>query len=387
MTFDVAVAGLGGMGSAIAAHCASRGASVIGLEQFGPAHDLGSSHGKSRMIRKAYFEDPAYVPLVLRAYELWHELERRTGQDLLRITGVLSVGEENSGIISGTRRAASQHDLSVKTLSRQEIRKRYPTLQLLDGEIVLFETDGGVLDPELALQAHLKVAQSNGADLRFNTVMESWDATDGGVGIRLSGGSRVSAKKLVLSLGPWFQEALESLGVPIRVQRNVQAWFSPATDAYDSKRFPAFLLDRAGLPAPLYGFPDFGDGVKSAFHGLGDVTTARKVKREVDLSRDVEPIVRVMEQWMPGSTQTFREAKPCMYTLTPDGHFVVDRHPDHANVILCGGFSGHGFKFAPVVGEIGADLALDGGSRHQIDFLSLRRFASQRDGGRPSRNY
>jgi sarcosine oxidase len=383
MTFDVAVAGLGGVGSAIAAHCASRRASVIGLEQFGPAHDLGSSHGKSRMIRKAYFEDPAYVPLVLRAYELWHALERETGEGLLRITGVLSVGEENSEIISGTRRAASQHDLSVKTWSREEIKRRYPTLRLLDGEIALFETDGGVLDPELAVQAHLKVAQSNGADLRFNTVMESWNATDKGVEIRLSNGDHVLAKNLVLSLGPWFQKALESLGVPIRVQRNVQAWFSPETDAYDSERFPAFLLDRAGLPAPLYGFPDFGEGIKSAFHGLGELTTASEINRQVDLSRDVEPIVRVLEQWMPGSTQTFREAKPCMYTLTPDGHFVIDRHPGHANVILCGGFSGHGFKFAPVMGEIGADLALDGGSRHQIDFLSLRRFASQRDGGMP----
>jgi glycine/D-amino acid oxidase-like deaminating enzyme len=209
--------------------------------------------------------------------------------------------------------------------------------------------------------------------------MEGWEVTDGGVELRLSNGNRVSAKKLVLSLGPWFQEALESLGVPIRVQRNVQAWFSPATDAYDSARFPAFLLDRAGLPAPLYGFPDFGAGIKSAFHGLGELTTASEINREVDLARDVEPIVRALEQWMPGSTQAFREAKPCMYTLTPDGHFVIDRHPEHANVILCGGFSGHGFKFAPVVGEVGADLALAGGSRHQIDFLSLRRFASQRD--------
>ena len=387
MTFDVAVAGLGGMGSAIAAHCAARGASVIGLEQFGPAHDLGSSHGKSRMIRTAYFEDPAYVPLVLRAYELWHGLERQTGQDLLRITGVLSVGEENSEIISGTRRAGSQHGLPVKTLSRKELKKLYPTLRLLDGEIALFEADGGVLDPELAVRAHLKVAQSHGAELHFDTAMEGWGVTDGGVEIRLSNGNRVSAKKLVLSLGPWFQEALESLGVPIRVQRNVQAWFSPATDAYDSERFPAFLLDRAGLPAPLYGFPDFGAGIKSAFHGLGELTTASEINREVDLPRDVEPIVQALEQWMPGSTQTFREAKPCMYTLTPDGHFVIDRHPEHANVILCGGFSGHGFKFAPVVGEVGADLALAGGSRHEIDFLSLRRFASQRDGGRPLRNY
>jgi sarcosine oxidase len=376
MTYDVAVAGLGCMGSAIAAHCASRGASVIGLEQFGPAHDLGSSHGKSRMIRKAYFEDPAYVSLLLRAYDLWHDLERDTGEKLLRITGVLSVGEEGSEIISGTRRAATQHGLALEVWSRQQTKGRYPSLELLKDEIALLEPDGGVLDPERAVRAHLKVAGSAGAELRFETTIESWEAGDQGIDLRLSDGSRVVAKTLLLCLGPWFEQTLEALGIPIRVQRNVQAWFSPATNAYDIDRFPPFLLDRAGLPAPLYGFPDSGDGVKAAFHKFGDVTTAQQIDRTADLERDVAPIVRAMEQWMPGATATFREAKPCMYTLTPDGHFVIDHHPAYANVILCGGFSGHGFKFATVIGEIGADLALEGGSRHPIDFLSLNRFAS-----------
>ena len=376
MIFDVAVAGLGGMGSAIAAHCAARGASTIGFDQFEPAHDLGASHGKSRMIRKAYFEDSAYVPLVLRAYELWRKLEQEAGEELLRITGVLSIGAPGSEIISGTLRAADRHDLAVKTWSQEEVKTRYPSLQLLSDELAVFEPDGGVLDPERSVRSHLKVAESAGAKLRFKTAIESWEATDKGVEIRLDDGTQVLARGLVLALGPWFQETLGSLGIPIRVQRNVQVWFSPATNAYESGRFPAFLLNRAGLPAPLYGFPDFGDGVKAAFHGLGDLTTAGQVNREIDIARDVEPIVKAMELWMPGSTQTFREAKPCLYALTSDGHFVIDRHPAHANVILCGGFSGHGFKFAPVVGEISADLALDGASRHQIDFLSLRRFGS-----------
>jgi glycine/D-amino acid oxidase-like deaminating enzyme len=206
--------------------------------------------------------------------------------------------------------------------------------------------------------------------------MESWNAIDEGFEIRLTDGTHVSARVLILALGPWFQEILESLGVPIRVQRNIQAWFSPATDAYDAPDFPGFLLDRRGFPAPLYGFPDFGDGVKAAFHGLGDLTDAEHIDRDVDLSRDVEPITRALEQWMPGAAKMLRSAKPCMYTLTPDGHFVIDHHPDHKNLILCGGFSGHGFKFAPAVGEIAADLALDGGSRHNIEFLSHRRFLS-----------
>jgi sarcosine oxidase len=377
MNFDVAVAGLGGIGSAIAAHCASRGASTVGFEQFDPAHDLGASHGKTRMIRKAYFEDPAYVPLVLRAYELWRKLELEIGEELLRITGVLSIGAPNSEIISGTLRAADRHDLSVKAWTRKEVKSRYPSLQLLPDELAVFEPDGGVLDPERSVRAHLKAAESAGAKLRFKTTMESWAATDKGVQIRLNDGTQILAKRLVLALGPWFQKTLASLGIPLRVQRNVQAWFSPATNAYESGRFPAFLLNRADLPAPLYGFPDFGDGVKAAFHSLGDLTDPTELDREIDFPQDVEPIVREMKRWMPGATETFREAKPCMYSLTPDANFVIDRHPEHANVVLCGGFSGHGFKFAPVVGEIGADLALDGGSNHQIDFLSLRRFASQ----------
>ena len=374
MTYDVAIAGLGGIGSAIAAHCRARGASVIGLEQFGPAHDRGASHGRTRMIRQAYFEDAAYVPLVLRSYELWRKLEEQSHETLLRVTGVLSVGRQDSEIICGTRRAAAQHGLAVKELSRQQILERYPSLKLLKDEVALFESDGGVLDPERAVQTQLKMAEEAGAELRFQTTMRRWEAKGDGIQLHLMDGTQLSAQCLILSLGPWFKETLEALGVAMRVQRNVQAWFSPATLDYNADRFPPFLLDRAGLPAPLYGFPDFGDGIKAAFHGAGQLTTADELDRDIDMTRDVEPIVQAMESWMPGSAATFREAKPCMYSLTPDGNFVIDRHPAHPNVILCGGFSGHGFKFAPVIGEIAADLSLDGGTRHPIEFLSLKRF-------------
>ena len=374
MTFDVAVVGLGGIGSAIAAHCAARGASVVGLEQFDPVHDRGSSHGRSRMIRQAYFEDAAYVPLVLRSYELWRELEQKTAEQLLRITGVLSVGEEGSEIISGTKRSAAEHELRLETLSRRQLQERYPALRLLSDEVALFEPDGGVLDPERAVGAHLKIARAAGADLRFQAAMRSWEASEKGTTIVLEDDTRISARTFVLSLGPWFKETLGALGVPLRIQRNVQAWFSPKSNSYNAGLFPAFLLDRAGLPAPLYGFPDFGDGVKAAFHGFGQLTSADELDREVNLTRDVAPIAAAMEEWMPGAAAKFREATPCMYSLTLDGNFVIDRHPQHPNVVLCGGFSGHGFKFAPVIGEIAADLALDGQSRHRIDFLSLKRF-------------
>lgn len=374
MTYDVAIAGLGGIGSAVAAHCATRGVSVIGLEQFGPVHDRGASHGRSRMIRQAYFEDAAYVPLVLRSYELWRALERQSGEKLLRVTGVLSAGRETSEIISGTKRAAAEHGLAVEVWSREQVTKHYPSLRLRPDELALFESEGGVLDPECAVSAHLNAARSAGARLQFETSLEKWEATDNGVTIYLGDGTRWTAKILVLSLGPWFKQTLAALGVTMRVQRNVQVWFSPATNAYQAGRFPAFLLDRAGLPAPLYGFPDFGHGVKAAFHGFGEMTEPDELDREADMARDIAPVIQAMEEWMPGAAGAFREAKPCMYSLTPDGNFVIDRHPAQGNVILCGGFSGHGFKFAPVIGEIAADLALEGRSRHQIDFLSLQRF-------------
>ncbi len=375
MRYDVVVVGLGGMGSAILADCARRGAAVLGLEQFERGHDLGSSSGKSRMIRKAYFEDPAYVPLLLRAYDLWRELERATGQELLRITGLLMVGDESAEVITGAQRAAREHQLPLETLSAGQLRSRYPMLHVQNHEVGAFENDGGVLDPEKAVQAQLQAASAAGAEMRFGLAMENWEAGDDGFIVRLADGTTVASRALVLSLGPWFKAALEELGVPLRVQRNVQTWFAPKTDVYAAGRFPPFLLDRAGLPAPLYGFPDFGDGVKAAFHSHGDFTEADRLIRDVDQRRDIEPIVRAMEEWMPGAAATFRAAKPCPYSLTPDGHFVVDRHPQHPRLVLCGGFSGHGFKFTPVIGEICADLALENESRHETNFFSLRRFA------------
>ncbi|MDQ6626758.1 MAG: N-methyl-L-tryptophan oxidase [Verrucomicrobiota bacterium] len=379
MMYDLCVVGLGGMGSATLAQSAARGVRVIGLEQFSRGHALGASSGRTRMIRKAYFEDPAYVPLILRAYELWYALERVAGEQLLYSTGVLTVGTEASEIIAGTRRAAHEHNLALDCLTAADLRKRYPTLKAQTDEVGLFEPDAGVLKPERAIAAQLARAEELGATTRFNVAMSRWEARAGGYDVVLEDGSRVSARTLILALGPWVQRTLGDLGVAIRVQRNVQAWFAPKSDAYAAGSFPAFLLNRAGLPAPLYGFPDFGDGVKVAWHGFGDLTDAEQLNREIDQGRDIQPLARAMDAWMPLAASKFVDAKACVYSLTPDEHFVVDRHPEHERVILCGGFSGHGFKFAPVIGEVAADLAIDGATRHDIDFLSLRRFASTQD--------
>jgi sarcosine oxidase len=375
MDYDVAVVGLGGMGSAIAAQCAARGASVIGLEQFARGNELGSSIGRSRLIRKAYFEDSRYVPLLLRAYDLWRELERESGADILRVTGLLLVGREDGDVVRGCLGSAREHELPVERWSRDEIKQRYPTLQVEDGEVGVFESDGGVLCPERAIEAQLAVAEKRGAELRFETPVKDWRASNGGCEVICVDETHIAARTLILALGPWFQQVMNSLGVELRIQRNVQAWFAPRTLDYDAAKFPPFLLERAGLPAPLYGFPDFGDGVKAAFHGGGTLTDPTNVERTTEHGRDIAPLAQELESWMPGAAGSFLNAKVCMYSLTPDEHFVIDRHPAHPHLILCGGFSGHGFKFAPVTGEIAAALALNGKSRHDIGFLSLRRFA------------
>lgn len=372
--YDAVVAGLGGMGSAAVAHLALRGANVLGIEQFSEGHALGASSGKTRIIRQAYFEDPAYVPMLRRAYELWRELEHATGEELLRLVGLLMVGEPHTEVIAGSLLAAHTHDLPVESLSAAEIRVRYPMLRVRDSEVGVFEREAGAVFPERAIRAHLKVARKHGAHLAFGPAMDRWEADDDGISVYLSGGTYVQTRSLVLTLGPWFAREMRAAGVPLEIQRNVQVWFEPKTPAYHAPDFPAFLIERASLPSPLYGFPDFGDGVKAAFHGSGTATGPDELVRDIDVRTDVQPVAAALEDWMPGAAGTFREGKACMYSLTPDRHFVIDRHPHNARVILCGGFSGHGFKFASVIGEIAAQLVLDGGTPHPVEFLSLRRF-------------
>lgn len=370
--YDVVVVGLGSMGSAVLARCAMRGARVAGIEQYGLGHELGASSGKTRIIRKAYFEDAAYVPLLLRAYELWRDVERRTGTNVLRITGLLIAGNAESEVVTGTQSAAKQYGLPLDVLTAAGMRARFPHLAVRDGEVGAFESDGGIIFPEAAVAAHLALAKAHGAHAIEGAAMTSWEAGDC-ARIALDDGSTVEATAAVFTLGPWFTAEMARIGVPLVVQRNVQLWFEPQTSDWDAGRFPAFLIDRPEHPV-LYGFPDLGDGVKAAFHAFGEATTPETIRRGVDES-DVAPVAEALEGWMPGAAHRFVAAKACMYSLTPDRHFVIGPHPHHANVVVCGGFSGHGFKFASVVGEIGAQLALDGATFHNVEFLSPARFA------------
>jgi len=346
---DVAVVGLGVMGSAAAYHLARRGLSVLGLEQFSPAHDRGSSHGLTRVIRQAYFEHPAYVPLVLRAYELWAELEKECGRELYRRTGGLMIGRPESAIVRGSLESARTHGLRHRMLSVGELRERFPFMRFRDDEVALEEFDAGVLLAEEAVMAMQELARRHGAELRF--------------GERAKIGELTAAKKTVVTAGAWAAELLPVL----KAERQVLYWFDPVSDR---ERIPLFIWDRDGRP--FYSIPDVRDhGVKVAFHHGGEITTPDRLRRDVEAS-EVEDMRRRLRETVPVLDGALRKSAVCLYTNTPDEHFAIGTLP--SGVLLASPCSGHGFKFAPVVGEILADLATAGKTRHPIDLFGLDRF-------------
>lgn len=360
MTHDVIVLGLGAMGSAAAAHLARRGQRVLGFEQFGPAHDRGSSHGESRAIRQSYFEDPAYVPLLLRAYELWDDL----GGDLLTLTGGLYIGRPGSPAVDGARKAADEHDLPYELLDAADIRRRFPAFTPADHEVALYEQRAGWVKPEAAVTAHLERATAAGADLRFDTPVRAWTATDTGVQVTTADGVCHHADRLVVAAGAWTPGLIP--GLPLTVTRQVLAWFTPNHDP----QLPVYFHDRDD-GSQLYGFPKLHGTTKLAFFYGGSETTPDTIDRTVT-DAEVDHLRHAAEQIVPGVAGTRARTATCLYTLTPDHHFILDRPRE--NVLVLSPCSGHGFKFAPVIGEIAADLVIDGATRHPIERFEAARF-------------
>jgi sarcosine oxidase len=375
MTHDVVVIGLGGMGSAAAAHLAARGQRVLGLERFGAAHAFGSSHGGSRIIRQSYFEDPAYVPLLLRAYELWGQLEADSGADLMTLTGGLYFGRPDSVTVAGSLRSARQWDLPHDLLDATEMRRRFPTLSPPDDEVGVYEDAAGIVRPEATVTAHLSLAAQRGADLHFDEPAVHWSTTaDGGVQVTTAAGT-YTAGRLIVCPGAWAPQLLADLGLTLTVERQVMYWFQPegGVDPYAPDRQPVWI--HGGPERQLYGFPaiDGPDGgVKVAFFRHGVVTTPETLDREVHPD-EVDFIAADVQRLLPTLPGRFLTAAACMYTTTPDEHFVIATHPDHEQVTIACGFSGHGFKFVPVVGEILADLATEGATSHPIGLFDPRR--------------
>lgn len=377
--YEVVVVGLGAVGSAALEQLARRGCRVLGLDRFRPAHERGSSHGRTRIIRQAYFEHPAYVPLVLRAYELWQDLERHSGRSLLVRTGLLQVGPRDGAVIDGVLASARAHDLPVETLSAAEVAQRWPGFRLPVDSVGVYEAAAGILRVEDCVQAQLDQAVALGAEILCGAAVTSWEVRGGQVEVACDG-ERFLATRLVLAGGAWAAELLGSLRLPLVVLRKPQFWFRAEAEEYRADRgCPAYLFE---LPAGVfYGFPTLGGGgleegvLKVAEHSGGepvaDPLAVDRNQREADRER----VANFLREHLPRVSAHVVDHRVCLYTMTPDRHFVLDQMPGLPQVVYAAGLSGHGFKFAPVLGAALADLALTGESPLPIEFLRAERLA------------
>ncbi|MGA8741314.1 MAG: N-methyl-L-tryptophan oxidase [Terracidiphilus sp.] len=376
MAYDVIVLGLGAMGSAAAQHLAERGARVLGIEQFTSPHDKGSSHGGSRMIRQAYFESADYIPLVLRAYELWRKVERDTSSRLLHVTGGMNIGSRDGELVKRTIAASEMYSIPFEVLEGHAISERFPVVVPQADDVAVHETNAGYLFPEECIRAQLKLAARAGAELNFEESVLSWSADSDRVEVRTSKGT-YSAGHLVITAGPWANEALRGI-FPLRVTRQVMAWIEPTTGVtpFLPQSFPVFLCEDLQGGPPGYGFPAIdgpGGGIKAAIHGSDVVCTPETVDRAIHAS-DVQRIIEKLKVRMPALDGKVVRAQTCLYTMSPDEHFVIGAHPQAPSCTIACGFSGHGFKFAGVVGEILADLATTGSTARPIALFSPGRF-------------
>lgn len=384
-SYDVAILGLGAMGSAAAHQLAGARLRVVGFDRYHPPHAMGSSHGRSRVIRQAYFEHPAYVPLACRSYELWRRLERDSGEHLLRITGALMIGPPASPVVSGTIKAAVEYGLEHEVLAASDLTRRYPPFRpSAPDTTAVFEAQGGALVPEAALRAQLRLAARLGAQLHFDQPVESWSTTEGGGVIVRAGGTEFRADKLVLASGAWAPELLGDAALPIAVTRQTAVWMAPSAGLapFLPDVFPVWVWEPEEGPT-FYGLPaleGFRGGVKLGIHTLGEPCHPDTVDRELR-ETDAEPFHTFLGANMPALDGRVLEGEACLYSNTPDAHFILGAHPAHPQVLVAAGFSGHGFKFCPLIGEVLRDLVVDGRTSHPVELFSPSRF-SGRQGSR-----
>ena len=372
MRHDVAVIGLGAAGSAALLALAGGGRRVIGIEHMTIGHDRGSSHGETRIIRLGYFEHPSYVPLLRTAYRLWREIERSTGRNLMHITGIVEVGRADSELVAGTLRASREHALPHEVLDAAATMRRFPAYRIPSGFIGVFQPDGGYLEVEPALQTMIGLAKAAGAEVLVETAVHSISASGSGVRIETATGA-IEADTAIVSAGAWLPSLLPELAAWVRPTRQVQAWFEPTDPApFANGRFPVFLIE--SRHGQHYGFPPQHGRVKIAKHHHADETIdPDRIDRTVS-EADIAMIRAALAEHIPSANGRLIKASTCIYTVTPDHDFIIDRLPGRPNIVVASPCSGHGFKFAPVMGEVLADLATAGTTPHNISRFRLARF-------------
>jgi sarcosine oxidase len=355
-SYDVAVIGLGAMGSATAYSLARRGHRVLAFDRWAPPHTLGSTHGRTRIIREAYYEHPLYVPLLRRAYELWAELEQAAGARLFHRTGGLMIGPADGVLVAGARRSAEEHGIPHELLPADEVRRRFPAYQPPDGAVALHEPRAGLLLPEACIGAWHDLARRHGAELRSGEPAERWRADGDGVAVTTARGT-YRAARLVLAAGPWMVELLPDLQLSLSVERQLFHWFRPsgAPADFGPERCPIALWEY-DADRIFATFTDLGDGIKCGVHHEGEITTPEDVRRTVSEEETAETAA-LLGRILPGAPGRLRDRAVCLYTNTPDHDFLIDVHPAHPQVVIASPCSGHGFKFATVLGEVIADLA------------------------------
>ena len=372
---DVIVIGGGAMGSATAYELIKRGAKTRLFEQYMMGHDLGSSHGYSRIIRRDYYEAPDYVPLVDRAYELWRETEETLGDKLLFITGIVGMGLPGGEYLTGSALSCKLHAIPHERMSAAETRKRFPQFNPPDHFQAVFQKDGGILAIERCILTYRTLSRKKGGLIHEDEEVLAIVPENGGKSFRVkTRKGEYTAEKVVVCAGPWASRLLKDLKLPLEVERQTLGFYiPPEREIFELGRMPVFFFDFGD--SNYYGFPFFGvDCVKVARHHGGKLNVVPETVERNFTDDDNQQLVRFLKEYMPRAAGPMRMGKVCLYTNTPDHHFILDHHPEYKNMSIATGFSGHGFKFASAVGEVMAELALKGTSKLKIDFFSMKRF-------------
>jgi sarcosine oxidase len=370
----IVVIGLGATGSAALCQLARRGVRAVGIERFELGHDRGSSHGATRIIRLAHYENASYVPLLHRAYSLWRDAERLINRKLITITGIAEIGPADGGLVAGTVAAASRFGLPHEVLDARALMRRYAVFRLPDTFVAVVQPDGGYIEAAAALEANIRLAREAGALVQTGQAVIAVEPRHRGVRITTAQ-SRIDADAAIVAAGPWLGRLLPELRLPLRVTRQAVGWFAPEDAArFAANNFPVFLLEsRHGIH---YGLPAYeNSGVKVARHcPLGEAVDPDGYDRKFG-PKDEAAIRAPLAQFVPAANGRLAAAQTCLYTMTPDETFIIDRMPGYPHVVIASPCCGHGFKFSPAIGEILADLVTGGATEHAIAPFRLQRFA------------